>query len=101
VTSIDPTIKEIFFGAIRLPPDEVEAYLGQTCGGNPELRQRVDSLLKAHDASGSETRFGSSVLIKNPFFSKLALDTIERSGDQIGAFRLIEQIGEGGFGVVF
>lgn len=101
MTSIDPTIKEIFFGAIRLPPNEVEAYLGQTCGGNPELRQRVDLLLKAHDASGSDTRFGSSVSIKNPIFSKMALDTIERSGDQIGAYRLIEQIGEGGFGVVF
>src|SRR5260370_3871394 len=43
----------IFKAAVKLAPERRAAYLDQTCGVNPELRREVESLLHAHDASGS------------------------------------------------
>ncbi len=41
----------IFAAALALPPEERTAYLDQACGGDTELRRRVEVLLSAHAAS--------------------------------------------------
>jgi serine/threonine protein kinase/Flp pilus assembly protein TadD len=81
----------IFRVAVKLPAEQRAAYLDQACGANPVLRQEVESLLQAHAAPGS-------------FLEELdgrGLTPLERPGAVIGLYKLLEQIGEGGFGVVF
>jgi WD40 repeat protein/serine/threonine protein kinase len=76
--------------------DDWPAFLDQACGGDAELRLRVDQLLRAHQAMGS---------IHGGAVDALAATSDEPRGDVpgtvIGPYKLLEQIGEGGFGVVY
>lgn len=88
--------KSIFFAAIELPAYEQSQYVQDACGDDSELRDRVQELLAAHGALGS--------IHKQPPSSPMAtLDQLsqERVGSSIGRYKLLEQIGEGGMGVVF
>src|SRR5260370_25480278 len=88
----------IFEAAIEMrSPEERAAYLDQTCGSNEGLRKDVAALLAAHDrlpsihpAAGAPS---ASATVAEPIS--------ERPGAVIGPYKLLEQIGEGGFGVVF
>ena len=43
----------LFEGALKCrTPQERGAYLDEVCDGQPELRQRLEALLAAHDRSG-------------------------------------------------
>ena len=42
----------IFTEAVQLPADERAAYLASACGGDAELRQKVEALLHTHDHVG-------------------------------------------------
>src|SRR5260221_2143210 len=89
---------ELFAAAIQLPVRERAAYLERACDGDTELRQRIERLLQTHDQAGD-------------FLEKLPSDAAsegspgitvgEKPGDRIGRYKLLEQIGEGGCGVVF
>jgi tetratricopeptide (TPR) repeat protein len=73
-----------------------EAYLRQVCGNDAAIGQRVRALLEALEGSGS--------FLEAPALAVVATtdDPIsERPGTLIGSYKLLEQIGEGGFGVVF
>jgi serine/threonine protein kinase/tetratricopeptide (TPR) repeat protein len=49
-----PAVKAVFDRAHEIPSEaERQAYLDQACAGDPDLRQEVESLLRAHDAAGS------------------------------------------------
>src|SRR5262245_30121478 len=75
---------------------EREAYLDSACGGDVVLRHRVEQLLQARPRAES---FLES-LVPNPVATVEEL-VGERPGTVIGSYKLLEQIGEGGFGVVF
>lgn len=51
---VDPAQLEAIFGEALTKPDAAAcaAYLDQACGGNAELRKRVETLLAAHDVAG-------------------------------------------------
>jgi serine/threonine protein kinase len=75
-------------------PVERAAFLDRVCAGDPALRQRIDRLLQYHQQSGS--------FLESPSQSATVDDPItERPGTVIGPYKLLEQIGEGGFGIVF
>src|SRR5262245_4958690 len=89
--------EEIFHQALgRSRPEERAAYLQQACAGNPALRASVEALLRANvGASGFMDRpaLAPAVTVDDPI--------TDRPGTVIGPYKLLEQIGEGGFGVVF
>src|SRR5262245_14343919 len=78
----------------RQDPHERAAYLDRACAGNPGLRKNVESLLSAYD----EGQF-----LESPAAPVATTDEPlgEGPGTVIGPYKLLEQIGEGGFGVVF
>ncbi|MEX2316506.1 MAG: protein kinase, partial [Pirellulales bacterium] len=98
---VDPNnVKSIFLAAIEKSPAERASFLEQALAGDASLRLRVEALLKAHEEPGTflEARaavFGAT--IEHSAGPALA----ERAGTLIGPYKLLQQIGEGGMGVVF
>jgi serine/threonine protein kinase/tetratricopeptide (TPR) repeat protein len=87
----------IFKAAVKLPPDRRAAYLEEACGSDAELRGEIESLLHAHDATGGILQDVPAGTDPTQDYPPIA----ERPGTVIGPYRLMEQIGEGGFGLVF
>ena len=88
--------KQIFLTAVEnYDPVDWNDYLEQSCGDDRQLRERVSELLIAHTQQ-------NQMLDNEGVFSIQASDNlIERPGMMIGPFRILEEIGEGGFGVIF
>src|SRR5262249_49566189 len=72
-------------------------YLEQACAGNPALRASLEALLRAH--------VGASGFMEHPATALFAPaggpSPCEGPGTLIGPYKLMEQIGEGGMGLVF
>jgi len=85
----------LFNAALNFKPTERPAYLAGACGDNHALRQRVEALLRAHEAA-------EGFLPEQPNGQATVLVPItEKPGDRIGRYKLLQQIGEGGFGAVY
>jgi serine/threonine protein kinase len=91
-----PCDEETVFHAARLlrSPAERAEYLRGACGDDAALLARVTALLSVHDEeqSHSDVRVGPT---------PDAVEAMRRPGSAVGRYRLLEQIGEGGFGTVF
>ena len=86
--------KAIFSAAVEYyVPDQWEGYIVNACGDDEALRQRVRELLDAH-------RHGDSFFDREERMTEGA-PISERVGTQIGPYKLLQEIGEGGFGVVY
>jgi serine/threonine protein kinase/tetratricopeptide (TPR) repeat protein len=88
----------IFEAALKLPLDQRGAYLDQTCGNDPDLRRRINALLAA-DQSETDLLEPTAATLGSSF-PREVLPT-ETCGDKIGPYKLLQQIGEGGCGVVY
>jgi tetratricopeptide (TPR) repeat protein/serine/threonine protein kinase len=91
---------EVFNAAQELPPgDERARFLDEACGGDAALRTEVEQLLDA-DARG--TGFLKVNPADPPEGGVTAIYVpSEVAGEQIGPYKLLERIGEGGFGTVW
>ncbi|MBL9136058.1 MAG: protein kinase [Verrucomicrobiales bacterium] len=96
--SRSPSLREIFLEAMGLTDPAARAtYLDQACRGNDALRGQVEELLAEESQLGS---FLGQPAIANPHLHRTAV-SLEKAGDRIGPYRLLQEIGEGGCGVVF
>ena len=86
----------ILNAALELPARERGAYLDRACGGNADLRRHVEALLKADDKAESFLHIPPAGLDFHRTFP-----VTEKAGDRIGRYKLLQQIGEGGCGVVY
>ena len=93
-----PSLDEIFFAAMeRESPETRAAYLDEVCGPNAELRQRIERLLDAQPRVGSFLDSPAA----GPTMTLPSDQVLEGPGTTIGPFKLLEQIGEGGMGIVY
>jgi eukaryotic-like serine/threonine-protein kinase len=89
-TKPDNPLREIFLEAAELDdPGARAAYLDAACGNDTSLRQRVEALLAAEAGAGPP-----------PAAAEAPIGDV-LPGSRIGSYRLQQQIGEGGCGVVF
>jgi serine/threonine protein kinase len=108
----EPDEQEVaIFGTVLLmPADQRAAYLDEACAGNDALRRRIEAHLSCHSEAGSFLEdpvpgapgLGEAVIAGNygeVLHPKAAHS--EKTGDRIGRYKLLEQIGEGGCGVVY
>src|SRR6478672_6891650 len=101
------TEQSIFTEALDLhDPRERAQYLDRACADAPELRARVEALLNAHagadsllDAPVAAAAAGFDLNVGARLDAHVPLR--EDVGTLIGPYRLLQQIGEGGMGVVF
>src|SRR5262245_35711793 len=98
MTSIPLSEEEIFKVARAIPGTESRAeYVTNACKDDPRLHARVIELLRAHDEASEflerpAPAFDPTLIERHPAAAP---------GGVIGPYRLLEQIGEGGFGIVF
>src|SRR6266849_8089122 len=87
-----------FAEALQLSAGERSAYLERACGADEQLRRRVERLLKAHDQAGDFLERPAPGVAPE---AGAEASVGERPGDRIGRYKLLQQIGEGGWGVVY
>jgi len=96
----EPNPEEIVFAAARqLPPADRASYLDQACGDNGSLRRRVEALLNASEQSGAWLEISAVPTLRRTPAASIPL--AEKPGDKVGRYKLLQQIGEGGCGVVY
>jgi serine/threonine protein kinase len=95
----DPSpLEAIFFAALgKGSPGACAAYLDEACAGDPDLRRRVEKMLAAQAQAGSFLEQPAPNLVMTVDEQPAG----EGAGTLIGPYKLLEQIGEGGFGIVF
>jgi len=110
-------LRAVFDESLERSGAERAAYLDEACRGEPELRAAVETLLAGAEESDSflstptqakadgptlETPRPGSSLDDMPTVDLGATASIqEEAGSRIGPYKLLQAIGEGGFGTVF
>jgi serine/threonine protein kinase/WD40 repeat protein len=86
----------ILDSALALPHSERPAFLDHACANDPRLRHLVEGLLLAHEHALAPrgTQGG-------PAPGPTLPASLEKPGGRIGRYKLLQQIGEGGWGVVY
>src|SRR5262245_51828040 len=90
-------LRALFCDALDRTPTERADYLDRACQGRPALRARMEALLRAEAEAGEflQEPDGFQEISQRPTYAT------ECVGSQIGPYKLLESIGEGGMGIVW
>jgi serine/threonine protein kinase len=93
-----PNEQTIFLAALeRTSPTDRADYLDQACRGDADLRRRVERLLEVQPKVGHFLEFPAPGIAPGHDPTPVA----ECVGNRIGPYRLLQEPGEGGMGVVY
>ena len=96
MSHLPPEAKLVFLEAIeKESPEELNRYLDSACRGDSKLRNRIEQLLQAHASAGKFLGGSAS------YTATIEQTLVERVGIKVGRYKLLEQIGEGGMGLVY
>jgi tetratricopeptide (TPR) repeat protein len=95
VANADRIIELLHEAKARPAGAERERFLAEACGDDAALKEQIVSLLKA------DANEGDSDFLKNTLWLRPTAPVTEKPADRIGRYKLLEQIGEGGCGVVY
>ncbi|MEX2317270.1 MAG: tetratricopeptide repeat protein [Pirellulales bacterium] len=91
-------VKSIFGRAVEIESlSERRAYIDRACGGDTALRAEVERLLAASEKADGFMGGPAVAAVHTVDYQRVT----ESAGTVIGPYKLMEQIGEGGFGLVF
>ena len=91
-------IKQLFRDGQRVAADERDAWLAGQCAGDEGLLRELRGLLAAQQVTHDILDAGASGILRTLRADEPAIDL---SGTQIGSYRLVRLIGEGGMGSVY
>src|SRR5260221_12157317 len=94
MAAVTKNARDLFLEALERPRAERAAYLDDACGGDAALRQRGEALLRANDESGAFLN-GAGATSDLPGRDEHVGSVL------VGKYKLIEEIGEGGMGIVY
>ncbi len=95
---VDVRVEATFNSALQRPVAEREAFIAEACGEEGEMLIEVRALLAAHDAAGD---FLEEPRMTPEIEEQMARLKPEEAGEMIGPYKLLEPLGEGGFGTVW
>jgi len=97
-----PREQAVFVEALQCATSEARAaYLEGVCGRDTALRRRVEALLRAAEGAGDFLEQPPTGLAACDRSTMVVTVPCETLGDRIGRYKLLQQIGEGGCGVVY
>src|SRR5512142_3227059 len=88
-----PKVEELYHAALEKDASEREAFLGQACGDDEELRREVQSLL-GYEAEAKQ-------LFDRSAGEATTLKPAVAPGTRLGPYEVVELIGAGGMGEVY
>ncbi len=104
MTAPTQSLKEIFLAALEVAPELREKWLSVACGDDVGMRQQLMRMLEAHDAPHRLLDQSAGVVELAAGYAKVAAtepNTPFGVGTEVGPYKLLQQIGEGGMGTVY